>query len=630
MNTCNYNIYTTHSILYHLIINGEILIRDLLNWRRFIATELCQRTLDEYIRSEEGPRFQNEIEILWQATQGLAHLHQRGIIHRDIKPTNILIFVQPSSEQGGAAADPGSNKPMIKLADFGLSKVLQAEMGDFTNTSVTNPSGTRGWMPPEVYQTNRLDFSVDIWALGCIFAYTLSGGKHPYGDDPDKRVVLIKEMKRMQLIQQDLMSPYCNDREAIEVIRCMMVFEPSRRPHVKNVLNSSFFSNMHDYVSVTRESLSPKPALVTKRPLGPRINSISSFFTYPEFEKILMDETMGDPNGHGDGIMTPLHLVFTLSNQHLSNILQLLIQKGADRKAKRRRDERAWTPFNLVGQNCEKFDLLIIEIVEFVIENKTEFIHVTAPDGSTPFHLLCANYKRRNLMEVARLLIQHEADVNARTKNGSTPLHNLLRGYYNNSYITQLIDTVKLLVIEHGANVKEKTIHDDITPLHLLCQYYNNNDLVDLVKLFIEYGADVNTKTKMFQKTPLHLLCENYKEDNLIQIVKLLIEKGAKVAEEFLVGVTPLYLACKNYQADNIIQLIQLLIANGAIVTTETKDRLTPLHALCLNYPTYKRKELNEAVMLLISYGAAINAPAKDGSTPDDILIQRGFTLTIN
>jgi len=602
----------------------------LLNWRRFIATELCQRTLDEYIRSEEGPRYQNEIEILWQATQGLAHLHRNKIIHRDIKPNNILIFVPHSSEQDGASAESGSNKPIIKLADFGLSKVLPAETENFTNTSVTNPSGTRGWMPPEVYQTNRLDFSVDIWALGCIFAYTLSGGKHPYGDDPDKRVVLIKEMKRMQLTQEDLMRPYCNDMEAFKVIKSMMVFEPLKRPRVENVLKGSFFSTMHDYVSVTRESLSPK--LVTKRPVGSRINSISSFFTYPEFEKILMDETMGDLNDHGDELMTPLHLVFTLSDHHLCNILQLLIQKGADHNdhmVKRRRDDGwTWTPIDLLGQNCEQMGLLMFEVVEFVIKKRAEFIHVTTPDGSTPFHLLCANYKRRNLVDVARLLIQHKADVNARTENGSTPLHNLLRGNYNSRYI-QLLDTIKLLVIEHGANVKEKTIHDDITPLHLLCQYYKKDDLTGIVKLFLNCGADVNAQMRISQKTPLHLLCENYKEVNLIHIVELLIEKGARV-DEGLLGVTPLYLVCLNYQRDNITKLIQLLIANGARANTETDGRVTPLHALCKNYPKYKREKMNEAVMLLISYGAHINATAEDGSTPDNILIQRGFALTIN
>jgi len=84
-------------------------------------------------------------------SKGLAHLHKLGIVHRDIKPTNILIL-EPSLEAP-------YNKPQMKLADFDISKILKTEGEDFTNTSVTNPSGTWGWMAPEVYESKRFDFN---------------------------------------------------------------------------------------------------------------------------------------------------------------------------------------------------------------------------------------------------------------------------------------------------------------------------------------------------------------------------------------------------------------------------------------------------------------------------------------
>jgi len=51
---------------------------------------------------------------------------------------------------------------MMKLADFGLAKLLKFHKEDFTNTNVANPTGTKGWMAPEVYESNRFDFKVDI------------------------------------------------------------------------------------------------------------------------------------------------------------------------------------------------------------------------------------------------------------------------------------------------------------------------------------------------------------------------------------------------------------------------------------------------------------------------------------
>jgi len=197
---------------------------------RYIATELCTGSLEQYVNNiYRGPEFRNEKEILRQVTRGLSHLHKKKIVHRDIKPNNILIFISKRRKI----------KPVIKLADFGISKTLKGN--SVTNTSPTNPNGTRGWMPPEVYESNRFDFSVDVWALGCIFAYILSeGNKHPFGDDPDKRQVSIKDRESIKLKQENLKEPYSKDPFAFELITFMLEADPSKRPTVTYVLKSFF------------------------------------------------------------------------------------------------------------------------------------------------------------------------------------------------------------------------------------------------------------------------------------------------------------------------------------------------------------------------------------------------------
>lgn len=134
------------------------------DYKRFVVTELCSGNLQEWIKGTyKGPIILlNDKMMLYQVTDGLAYLHQCKIVHRDIKPQNILI--SRTGEQ-------------MKLADFGISRALKTnDKIDFTNTNVTNPHGTKGWVAPELYHNKRYDFKADIFPLGCVFAYTLSGG----------------------------------------------------------------------------------------------------------------------------------------------------------------------------------------------------------------------------------------------------------------------------------------------------------------------------------------------------------------------------------------------------------------------------------------------------------------------
>lgn len=202
---------------------------------RWIITELCKETLQEWIeRNYKEPDQMvalNERKILYQVTDGLTCLHRLRIVHRDIKPTNILISL--TGEQ-------------TKLADFGISRALTANQGDFTNSSWSNPHGTMGWMAPELYHNERYDFKVDIFPLGCIFGYTLSKQKqHPFGNDPLERSVQIKKKLGHEdkcLNMEGLKDPYSN-HSTLELIKSMLQMEPDLRPTAEQILNHNFFTN---------------------------------------------------------------------------------------------------------------------------------------------------------------------------------------------------------------------------------------------------------------------------------------------------------------------------------------------------------------------------------------------------
>jgi len=143
--------------------------------------------------------------------------------------------VPPSSSERTNA----ESNPQVKLADFGRSKIVN---DDFTNTSMSNPRGTRGWISPELYQDQRAGPRVDIFALGLIFGYTLSGGQHPFGDNPDDRAVRIRNKESMKMTRKDLKKPYSSENdEAFDLIESMLDIDPEKRTTVKEIENSFFF-----------------------------------------------------------------------------------------------------------------------------------------------------------------------------------------------------------------------------------------------------------------------------------------------------------------------------------------------------------------------------------------------------
>ena len=176
-------------------------------------TELCKGTLFDWIKGflhYDAPKIEDERNIIHQVTRGLAYLHENKISHRDIKPHNILIHVHVYE---------GMKLSWVKLAEFGTCSTLTADENGFTNTNVVNPTGTRGYMAPEMYESSRISSGskVDIFALGCVLGCTLSiGGKHPFGDDEVDQSFRIKEKSPMVLSRGDLKSAFSEDESVFK------------------------------------------------------------------------------------------------------------------------------------------------------------------------------------------------------------------------------------------------------------------------------------------------------------------------------------------------------------------------------------------------------------------------------
>jgi serine/threonine protein kinase len=102
--------------------------------------------------------------ITEQVAAALDAAHARGLVHRDVKPANVLLAGNDASGH-------------LYLADFGLTKEMDAQSGGLTKTGQF--VGTLDYVAPEQIQGERVDARSDVYALGCVL-FQMIGGRVPY------------------------------------------------------------------------------------------------------------------------------------------------------------------------------------------------------------------------------------------------------------------------------------------------------------------------------------------------------------------------------------------------------------------------------------------------------------------
>ncbi len=139
----------------------------------WMAMKLVQgETLDADLRKQGKYEVGKAMRCMRQVAAALDHAHRRGIIHRDVKPSNILI---ESREDG---------EPHVWLADFGIAKILTGP----TTTQERVIAGTPSYMSPEQIAGKRVDARTDIFALGCL-AYELLTGKRAFSGETHSEAI---------------------------------------------------------------------------------------------------------------------------------------------------------------------------------------------------------------------------------------------------------------------------------------------------------------------------------------------------------------------------------------------------------------------------------------------------------
>ena len=153
----------------------------------------------------------------------LDHLHGRGVVHRDLKPDNILL----------ASKDDLTH---IKLADFGFAKAVEDLVGERTIC------GSPHYIAPEILRKVPYGAPVDIWSCGVIL-FILLGGYPPFDDEDEEKLFLkIKQgnfqfgMPQTPNVWREI-SPHAKD-----LISRMLQVDPKKRPTARACLTHPWFT----------------------------------------------------------------------------------------------------------------------------------------------------------------------------------------------------------------------------------------------------------------------------------------------------------------------------------------------------------------------------------------------------
>jgi hypothetical protein len=132
-------------------------------------------SLKDVLKREDRLSFARALEVARQAAEALDYAHQQGLVHRDVKPGNLLF------DSGGS----------VRLSDFGFAKALSPADGGALSTS-GSMIGTPSYMAPEVWQGGEVTPSTDQYSLACMFFEMLTGQALFEGDSPPQ--VMTKHM----------------------------------------------------------------------------------------------------------------------------------------------------------------------------------------------------------------------------------------------------------------------------------------------------------------------------------------------------------------------------------------------------------------------------------------------------
>lgn len=148
----------------------------------YFAMEFLEgRNLEQTLRREGALSVRRSLHVMRQIAASLTEAHEKGIVHRDLKPDNVFLV------------RVGEDPDFVKVLDFGVAKLREADQRQGTVTQAGTIFGTPRYMAPEQCRSMAVDHRADLYAIGVI-GYELMTGRPPF-DAENPLAILIQHVQ---------------------------------------------------------------------------------------------------------------------------------------------------------------------------------------------------------------------------------------------------------------------------------------------------------------------------------------------------------------------------------------------------------------------------------------------------
>jgi serine/threonine protein kinase len=187
-----------------------------------VMEHLEGQTLEEVLDQRKKLTPVEAVRIAFLAALGLQHIHEKGLVHRDIKPGNLMLTPAPQPNERVL-------KSMVKILDIGLGRELFDPKAKETPQDLTSEGtilGTPDYLAPEqARDARRADIRADIYSLGCTLYHCLAGAP-PFADSNPVRQIMRHATEAPRLLKE--VNPEVAEGLAT-IVNTMLAKDPARR-----------------------------------------------------------------------------------------------------------------------------------------------------------------------------------------------------------------------------------------------------------------------------------------------------------------------------------------------------------------------------------------------------------------